>query len=174
MGTTSISGAIIANNTSHTGKGGTIETSGHYLSIAGTVDAGQGGSWLLDPYDLTVDATAASTIDSSLGTGTNVTLQTTANSASGSGMQNASGNGDVIIASPLSWSTSATLTLNAYRNIDINAFTINQLHLCDQGLRYDDSQPTAPATHLDSCLHWLPHIVITTRKRALPLIMPTS
>ena len=121
QGTTSISGTITAKNTSTTGKGGTIETSGHDLSIAGTVDAGQGGSWLLDPYDLTVDATAASTINSSLGAGTNVTLQTTASNASGPGNQNASGNGDIIIASPLTWSTSATLTLSAYRNIDFNA-----------------------------------------------------
>ncbi|MGH6989635.1 MAG: hypothetical protein ACREE3_07045, partial [Stellaceae bacterium] len=67
------------------GTGGTIETSGATLEIGGaTVDAGAGGQWLLDPaYDLTVDATAASTIDASLNGGTGVSLVTTATSATG-------------------------------------------------------------------------------------------
>ena len=116
-----VTGAIKAAG-GKSGKGGFIETSGHMLSVGGaSVDAGQGGQWLLDPYDLTVDATAASTIDSSLGAGTSVTLQTTASGASGPGNQNASGNGDIFIDSPLSWGTTATLTLSAYRNIDFNA-----------------------------------------------------
>ncbi|MEJ1968550.1 MAG: hypothetical protein WDN03_07970 [Rhizomicrobium sp.] len=102
--------------------GGTIETSGHILSVGGaTVDAGNGGQWLLDPYDLTVDAPAAATINSSLGAGTNVTLQTTASGTAGPGTPNASGNGDIFIDSPIAWSTAAAFTLSAYRNIDINA-----------------------------------------------------
>ena len=120
QGTTSISGTITAKNT--TGKGGKIETSGHVLSIGGAkIDAGQGGSWLLDPYDLTVDATAAATIDTALDAGTNTTLQTEAGSASGAGVQNASGSGDIIIASALTWSGTGVLTIDAYRNVDINA-----------------------------------------------------
>jgi len=120
QGTTSISGTITAKNT--TGKGGSIETSGHNLSIGGAkIDAGQGGSWLLDPYDLTVDATAATTIDTALDAGTNTTLQTEAGSASGAGVQNASGSGDIIVASALTWSGTGVLTLDAYRNVAINA-----------------------------------------------------
>jgi filamentous hemagglutinin family protein len=104
------------------GAGGEIETSGHFLNFDGsTIDAGAGGSWLLDPYDLTVDTTAASSIDTSLGGGTNVTLQTTASGASGPGNQNASGNGDILINAPLTWSGSGVLTLSAYRNIQFNA-----------------------------------------------------
>ena len=45
--------------------------------------------------------------------GSNVTQQTT---ATGTG-----GNGDITVASGISWSTSATLTLSAYRNIAVNA-----------------------------------------------------
>jgi filamentous hemagglutinin family protein len=119
-GTTKVAATITARGKS--GTGGQIETSGHDLSITGArVDAGIGGSWLLDPYDLTVDAAAATTIDSTLNAGTGVTLQTTASSASGPGLQNASGNGDIFINAPLTWSTGATLTLSAYHSVYINA-----------------------------------------------------
>ncbi|MDE2163400.1 MAG: filamentous hemagglutinin N-terminal domain-containing protein, partial [Alphaproteobacteria bacterium] len=115
-GNTTVSGTIKASG------GGTIETSGHTLEVGGAnVDAGQGGQWLLDPYDLTVDSSAATTIDTTLNAGTDVTLQTTATGTSGPGTANSSGNGDIFISSALSWSTSATLTLDAYRSVDINA-----------------------------------------------------
>ena len=119
-GSTTVTGTIrAAGDAGH--KGGSIETSGHTLAIGGaTIDAGQGGQWLLDPVDLTVDASAASTIDGALASNTDVTLQTTATTASGSGTQT-SGNGDIIIASALSWGTSAKLTLDAYNAIFIDA-----------------------------------------------------
>ena len=63
--------------------------------------------------DLTIDATLAGTIATALNGGSNVTQQT---SATGTG-----GNGDITVASGISWSTSATLTLSAYRNIAVNA-----------------------------------------------------
>ena len=120
-GDTAVSGTVKAKGQAG-GKGGTIETSGHTLEIGGaTVDAGEGGQWLLDPYDLTVDSSAASTIDSSLGAGTDVTLQTTASGTSGPGTANASGNGDILVESALSWSSAATLTLDAYHSIGIDA-----------------------------------------------------
>ena len=65
------------------------------------------------PVDLTIDATLAGTIATALNGGSNVTQQT---SATGSG-----GNGDITVASGISWSTDATLTLSAYRNIAVNA-----------------------------------------------------
>ena len=73
----------------------------------------RGGAWLLDPVDLTIDATLAGTIATALDAGSDVTQQTT---ATGSG-----GNGDITVASGISWSTNATLTLSAYRNIAVNA-----------------------------------------------------
>ena len=79
------------------------------------------GQWLLDPDDLTVDAAVAGSIDHALGGGTSVRLQTTVSTASGPGLVNQSGNGDIVIDSPLNWNTSATLALSAYRDIDFNA-----------------------------------------------------
>lgn len=109
-GTTSFAGAISAQGL----RGGFIETSGHIFNFTGgSVSAGLGGSWLLDPVDLTIDATLAGTIATALDAGSNVTQQTT---ATGSG-----GNGDITVASGISWSTDATLTLSAYRNIAVNS-----------------------------------------------------
>ena len=109
-GTTSFAGAISTQGL----RGGFIETSGHVFNFTGgSVNAGMGGAWLLDPVDLTIDATLAGTIAAALNGGSNVTQQT---SATGSG-----GNGDITVASGISWLTSATLTLSAYRNIAVNA-----------------------------------------------------
>jgi hypothetical protein len=95
-------------------RGGFIETSGHVFNFTGgSVNAGRGGAWLLDPVDLTIDATLAGTIATALNGGSNVTQQT---SATGSG-----GNGDITVASGISWASDATLTLSAYRNIAVNA-----------------------------------------------------
>jgi filamentous hemagglutinin family protein len=109
-GTTSFAGSISAAGL----RGGFIETSGHVLNLTGgRITAGKGGTWLLDPDDLTIGPTLASTIMSTLNTGTDVIQQT---SASGTG-----GSGDITVASPISWTTSATLTLSAYRDINVNA-----------------------------------------------------
>jgi hypothetical protein len=84
-GTDTVTGTIAAKGGAG-GQGGSIETSGHVLSIDGsTVDAGAGGHWLLDPYDLTIDSAAATTIDASLNDDTSVTLQTTASGTTGPG-----------------------------------------------------------------------------------------
>ena len=116
-----VSGSIAASGNG-AGAGGAIETSGQTLSVSGaSVNAGPGGHWLLDPYDLTVDGAAAASIDSALDAGTSVTLQTTATGASGPGIVNPSGAGDILVNSAIAWNTPATLTLQAYRNIDINA-----------------------------------------------------
>ena len=109
-GATSFAGAISTQGL----RGGFIETSGHVFNFTGgSVHAGRGGAWLLDPVDLTIDATLAGTIATALNGGSNVTQQT---SATGSG-----GNGDITVASGISWLTNATLTLSAYRNIAVNA-----------------------------------------------------
>jgi filamentous hemagglutinin family protein len=101
--------------------GGNIETSGNQVAISGTVTAGRNGQWKVDPYDLMVDSSAAATIDATLNSGTGVTLQTKATGASGPGIQNPSGNGDIFIASALSWSSTAVFTLDAYHSIFIDA-----------------------------------------------------
>src|SRR6185503_6036570 len=86
-------------------RGGFIETSGHTFDFAGgSVNAGPGGTWLLDPVDLTINATLAGTIANALNSGSNVTQET---NAAGTG-----GSGDITVASGINWSTSATLTLS--------------------------------------------------------------
>jgi filamentous hemagglutinin family protein len=62
-GSTGAYGSISARGAG-AGNGGQVETSGHYLDVAGIrVNAGaaggKGGSWLLDPYDIQVVASGA-------------------------------------------------------------------------------------------------------------------
>jgi len=110
-GTTEMHGAISARGDK--GAGGRIETSGKRIKVEGKIDAGKGGLWLLDPDDLDIDAGLASTISSTLEGGANVTQQTT---ESGSG-----GSGDITVSSDILWTSSASLTLSAYRNITVSA-----------------------------------------------------
>jgi filamentous hemagglutinin family protein len=115
------SGARIAAKGKGGGTGGYVETSGKILSIgAATVDAGAGGTWLLDPENLTIDANAASTIAGTLNGGSTVIEETTASTASGAGTAS-SGQGDIVVAAPITWSGTGTLELAAYNDIDINA-----------------------------------------------------
>lgn len=123
-GNTTATGTFSARGGAQGGNGGFIETSGATLSINGIrVDTsaayGATGSWLLDPTDLTVDAAAAATISSNLASN-NVTLLTTATSASGPGQQSA-GLGDININAAISWTSANTLTLTAYHAINVNA-----------------------------------------------------
>ncbi|MBC7506299.1 MAG: filamentous hemagglutinin N-terminal domain-containing protein, partial [Sandarakinorhabdus sp.] len=100
---------------------GFIETSAHAVHVGAlSVDAGRGGTWLVDPIDLTIDTVAAGTIVSALNAGTNVTQITTATSASGAGVQSA-GDGDITVAAPLVWTGSGALTLTAFADLNLNA-----------------------------------------------------
>jgi filamentous hemagglutinin family protein len=96
---------------------GQVETSGESVDFDGLQV--RAPSWLVDPFDLTVDAAAAATIASNLAT-TNVTLQTTAVGTSGPGNAS-SGAGDIDIDAAISWSTPNLLTLDAYHGVNINA-----------------------------------------------------
>jgi len=100
------------------GKGGTIETSGAALQIDGTVDAGKGGSWLLDPSDVTIDNGSGvapdvnvTTLETGLNDGTSETVQAVGGSTD-------SGNIDLNV--PVTWTSSATLQLTATGNINLN------------------------------------------------------
>jgi filamentous hemagglutinin family protein len=128
-GATTFNGSIMATGGTLTGNGGFVETSGHVLNFADArVDTsapnGRTGSWLLDPYDLTIDSAAATTIATDLAT-TNVTIQTTASGSSGPGISNPAGNGDIFVNSGISWGGTNSLTLSAYRNIAVNANITN-------------------------------------------------
>ncbi len=88
-----------------------IETSSNGIALSGARISGR--NWLIDPKNLKVGSGAAATISSSLNGGTNVTLKTTATSASGPGSVSG-GKGDITIAAPIAWSGTARLILDAY------------------------------------------------------------
>jgi|GEM_PF-3033559 len=147
---TTFAGKIMTNGGPNGGNGGFVETSGHEkLSLAdangnnGAVDAsapkGQGGTWLLDPANLTIDGNTtnstgnpnfvpngtasevkASDIVTALNAGTNVTVTTGGDAFAGSG--------DITVSSPISATgagtnitTTGNLTISAYRNITVSA-----------------------------------------------------
>ncbi|WP_430390102.1 YDG domain-containing protein [Dyella sp. 20L07] len=124
-GTVQVGGTLDA-SAPNGGNGGLIETSAAHFELAANANitaaaaSGKGGTWLVDPVDLTIDNAAATTISNTLNGGTSVTEQTTATSASGWGNQ-AAGNGDINVNAAISWNSTATLTLDAYRNINVNA-----------------------------------------------------
>ncbi len=140
LGTTTVGGSLAARGGASGGNGGTIETSGHQVVYGGAfIDTrapnGQTGNWLLDPYDLTVTNGGPSTITGSGGAytsgpsgstvsntdidtalvTTNVILTTGGTAGDGAG------NGDIFVNGAISWTSASSLTLNAFRNIGINA-----------------------------------------------------
>ena len=124
---TTVHGSITARGGAQGGHGGQVETSGHAVDISGAsvnagADKGQGGLWLLDPYDYTIGASEAATIKNSLDMGTSFTLDT-ANASAGGISGTSSSNGDITISSAIGKTagSAATLTLNAARNISIGA-----------------------------------------------------
>ncbi|WP_353229036.1 MBG domain-containing protein [Novosphingobium sp.] len=122
------------------GNGGTIETSGNTVDFTGftiTTAAvhGRTGTWLLDPLDLTIDAAGAAALSTALASNS-VILQTTGTSdatgtASATGSNTAvnpsaygtasNGTGNINITSAVSWSSSNSLTLQAFDGINITA-----------------------------------------------------
>jgi filamentous hemagglutinin family protein len=129
-GVTRVSGKLKASG------GGHIETSGHVLVIESTavIDAGMGGSWLVDPFNIIVAGTNSNNsgppaftptgndsnidvalISAQLSAGTNVTLDT------GDAISPGAQAGDITVATPITWTSTSTLTLSAFRNIYLNA-----------------------------------------------------
>ena len=107
------------------GDGGSIETSAAHVQIGkadieAAAPKGRAGTWLVDPTDLTIDSTAATTIETSLNGGMSVTEITTATTASGAGVPSA-GAGDINVDAAISWTNpGATLTLSAFHAINVN------------------------------------------------------
>ena len=129
-GQTTVSGTLDA-SAPNSGDGGFIETSGAKVKVAdGTkvttlAPLGKSGTWLIDPADFTISSSGDIT-GAALGTllaSNSITIQTaispTATSTNLIGITGT--NGDIIVDDVVSWSANNTLTLNAYRNININA-----------------------------------------------------
>ena len=142
-GTTKVWGTLDASGGAQGGDGGNIETSGHELDVTGiTVNAaglfGSAGTWLLDPYSLTVSggATTATqspaatwtanaggstvlntTINAALNAGTSVVLQTSGSLGDGQGL------GDITVSAAIDKTAgaAASLTLKAAGSISVGA-----------------------------------------------------
>jgi filamentous hemagglutinin family protein len=146
-------GQISAQGGTLSGNGGFVETSGkNYLTVLNvpnlTAANGLGGTWLLDPNNITIQASGSdtnvstakdlsgnptfsttndssvisiSTIETALNSGANVTIYT------GSGGSNTQA-GDINVDAAIvkTWGSDATLTLCAYNNININNSIISR------------------------------------------------
>jgi filamentous hemagglutinin family protein len=100
------------------GRGGAIETSGGQVQISGTIDAGKGGSWLIDPADVTIDNGSGAAPDVNVGT-----LETALNGGTNETVQTSGGTTDsgiIDLNAALSWTSTATLQLTASGNINLN------------------------------------------------------
>ena len=108
------------NASSTNGAGGFIETSGQTLYIRSRINAGRGGQWLVDPFDLTIDATAAGLIVSAINSGSNVSLTTSTQNYSDYSLTGVSGLGNINLNSPIVATGEGTLSLTAANNIYLN------------------------------------------------------
>ena len=140
-GTLNVSGTLDA-SAPNGGNGGTIETSAANVIVANsariTTAAPQGltGTWLIDPQDFTVDSGATANISGATLSAMLVTNSVVISTASGSNATTPGtppvtslttttpGNGDININQAVSWTaapSTTTLTLNAARDVNINA-----------------------------------------------------
>lgn len=153
-GSTRMNGSIAARGGAQGGDGGRVETSGKQsLGLQGSVDisaaAGRGGSWLLDPNNITIAAAnanlgtagptfqddggaAGATVDAAalgaaLTGGATVNVQT-----SNSGT--AAGNGSITVSDAVTASGSGTLNLIANGDIAVNAAISGGANLLNVGL----------------------------------------
>ncbi len=120
-GTVLVDGTLDASATAG-GNGGFIDTSGGKVKIADSVQVttaaahGKTGMWLIDPNDFIIANSggdiAATSLSSLLG-GTNITFKTVTDGHAG--------NGDIFVNDAVSWNSGNTLTLEAERNINLNA-----------------------------------------------------
>ncbi|MBI5436407.1 MAG: filamentous hemagglutinin N-terminal domain-containing protein [Nitrosomonadales bacterium] len=123
-GTTQVSGTLSARGGENGGDGGFIETSGAHVNIADSAridtSASQGktGTWLIDPLDFTIAAAGGNITGATLSTNLGLGSVVITNAAG-------VGNGDIFVSNLVSWSSANSLTLNAVRNINVNAAITN-------------------------------------------------
>ncbi len=126
-------------------KDGFVETSGKDFKILdnATIEAGK---WLIDPVDITIDDTLASTIETALTSG-DVTIETTSSSSSVDTSSNETSSdgdttdGDIYVNSNITWSTDKKLTLTADDEIYVNA-TIKNTNNSNGGVYFNAANTT--------------------------------
>ena len=129
-GTATVDGTLEAQGLG--GTPGAIETSAGVVALAPKVDIdSHGGTWLLDPYDVTISTapdTAGSPGSAPTQT-TNVNTTTLDNAladnsvviSTGAAGGAGSDAGNITVAAPVAWSSGASLTLTAANAIAVNA-----------------------------------------------------
>lgn len=115
------------------GDGGFIETSAAVvqiqpdLAVSTRAAAGKTGHWLIDPFDFAVSSSGGNitgTALSGLLANNSITIQTANPEPTGTTttlVGSAGTNGDIFVNDSITWSSGHTLTLDAWRNIEINA-----------------------------------------------------
>jgi filamentous hemagglutinin family protein len=131
-GTVNVAGKLDA-TAPNNGDGGFIDTSAAKVKIADTANisthakTGKTGAWLIDPFDFTISATGGNITGAALSTALNSNAVTilagnAATSCTGTTCTAGSaGVGDINVNDVINWSSNSLLTLNAWRNININA-----------------------------------------------------
>ena len=119
-GTVNVAGQLNASALNQA-NGGNIDTSAAHVKIADSAKIstkaanGNNGTWIIDPVDYTIAATGGDITGAALGNllGSNNIIIASTTGANGV-------NGDVNVNDTVTWAAN-TLTLNAQRNININA-----------------------------------------------------
>ncbi|MCT7517397.1 GLUG motif-containing protein [Aliarcobacter cryaerophilus] len=122
-GTANIDGEIKAKNSF-------VETSGDKVKIADNFKV-TANKWLIDPNDFTIAASGGNmtgqTLSNNLATA-DIIINTLTQGTSG-------GNGDIFVNDNITWSSDKKLTLDAERNVNVNAI-INNTNTTDGGVYF--------------------------------------
>lgn len=130
-GTVNVSGTLDA-SAPNGGDGGFVETSAAHVKVAdGTVITtlaanSHHGTWLIDPTDFTVAAGSGALTGSGIGAGTLAASLNLGNVALATNNAGGTDNGDIHVNAAFTWNAGTTLTLSAWRNININASITSQ------------------------------------------------
>ena len=146
---TNVSGTLLAKGGATAGNGGRIETSGYLLGTNGVrVDAsatkGLSGEWLLDPFNISIEANAGATtippngtffptntsvisatiINNALNSNVSGSTGTTVTISTGSGSATDGGDINILSGTNIFGSATSSLILHANRNINVSNATI--------------------------------------------------
>ena len=127
---TTFAGKIFAQGGSTAGNGGLVEVSGHAaLNYTGSVNTlasqGKTGTLLLDPGSVTIQDSATPNPNSSVITVANLQSQLATSNVLVQTGNTGNQVGDITVANNVTWSNANTLTLSAFRNINVNATIAN-------------------------------------------------
>src|SRR5439155_3223743 len=122
---TTFAGTILARGGAKSGDGGFVETSSHgQLAFTGNVDTraprGKAGTLLLDPEDIHIVSSCDGPCQPSTITAAQIEAQLSNQNVVIATNLALSGNGDISVNASINWSNNNSLTLSAYRNIDIS------------------------------------------------------